>query len=149
MGVEGVIMDISNDYMINAINSSQQQTVKDNTVLTQQDFLKILAAEISNPSFSGESGSSGQSDFMGPMLQMNLIDQMTELNNAMQHTMVMSHQQQALSLVGKEVTVAGSGDELVTGIVEKVRFSDGFASLQIAGVEYNLSSIVEVGEAND
>lgn len=151
MGVEGETMNISNDFMIGALNRSQQEDVKNNTVLNQEDFLRILAAEISNPSFSDEGGggSGGQADFMGPMLQMNLIDQITELNNAMQHTMMMTQQQQALSLVGKEVTVAGAEDGLVTGQVEKVRFSNGFASLQIAGVEYNLSSIIEVGETND
>ena len=150
MGLEGVTMNISNDFMIGALNRSQQEDVKNNTVLNQEDFLRILAAEISNPSFSDEGGGSGgQADFMGPMLQMNLIDQITELNNAMQHTMMMTQQQQALALVGKEVTVAGAEDGLVTGQVEKVRFSNGFASLQIAGVEYNLSSIIEVGEASD
>lgn len=144
-------MNISNDFMIGALNRGQQQEVKDNTTLNQADFLRILAAEISNPSFSNEGGggSGGQADFMGPMLQMNLIDQITELNNVMQHTMLMTQQQQALSMVGKEVTVAGAEDGLVTGKVEKVRFSNGFASLQIAGVEYNLSSIIEVGETND
>lgn len=151
MGLEGVTMNISNDFMIGALNRAQQVDVKDNAVLNQQDFLRILAAEISNPSFSGEGsgGSGGQADFMGPMLQMNLIDQITELNNAMQQTMFMSQQQQALSLVGKEVTVAGDGEGFVTGQVEKVRFSNGFASIQIDGVDYNLSNIIEVGEAND
>lgn len=140
-------MNISNDYMIGALNRVQQQDVKDNTVLDQQDFLRILAAEISNPSFSDEGGgSSSQTDFMGPMLQMNLIDQITELNKAMQNTMLMSQQQQALALVGKKVTVAGQTDGLVTGQVDKVRFSNGYASIQINGVEYNLSNVIEVGE---
>ena len=138
--------------MIGAVNRAQAEKVKDNTVLDQTDFLKILAAEISNPSFSDEGGGSGgQADFMGPMLQMNLIDQITELTSAMQNTMMMTQQQQALTLVGQEVKLAGKDSGFVSGVVEKVRFSNGFASIQIKGDsnEYNLSDILEVGVAND
>lgn len=145
-------MNISNDFMIGAVNRAQAEKVKDNTVLSQTDFLKILAAEISNPSFSDEGGGSGgQADFMGPMLQMNLIDQITELTSAMQNTMMMTQQQQALTLVGQEVKLAGKDSGFVSGVVEKVRFSNGFASIQIKGDsnEYNLSDILEVGVAND
>ena len=145
-------MNINNDFMIGALNRVQAEEVKDNTVLNQTDFLRILAAEISNPSFSDEgSGSGGQADFMGPMLQMNLIDQITELTSAMQSTMMMTQQQQALTLVGQEVKLAGKDSGFVSGVVEKVRFSNGFASIQIKGDrnEYNLSDILEVGVAND
>lgn len=140
-------MNISNDFMIGAINRAQQSDIKDNTVLNQQDFLRILAAEISNPSFSEEGGGSGgNTDFMGPMLQMNLIDQITDLNTAMQNSMMITQQQQALTLVGKEVTVAGPTDGFVTGQVDKVRFSNGYASIQINGQNFNMSDIIEVGE---
>ena len=153
MGIEGVIMNISNDYMIGALNRAEQVEKKDNAALSQQDFLRILAAEISNPSFSDEGGggSGGQADFMGAMLQMNLIDQITELNKSMQNKMFMSQQQQALSLVGKEVTLAGKDDGLVTGVVQTVRFKDGFASFEIDGSAqiYNLGDIISVGEVDD
>ncbi len=76
---------------------------------------------------------------------MNMLDQMMELTTSIQNTMMMTQQQQALSLVGKEVTVAGLEEGLVTGIVDKVRFSNGFATIQIDGVNYNLNNIIEVG----
>ena len=143
-------MNINNDFMIGALNRVQAEEVKDNTVLNQTDFLRILAAEISNPSFSDEGGGSGgQADFMGPMLQMNLIDQITELTSAMQNTMMMTQQQQALTLVGQEVKLAGKDSGFVSGVVEKVRFSNGFASILVNGEDYNLSDILEVGVAND
>lgn len=148
--MKGVKMEVSNEFMIGAVNRIQSETTKSNTVIDQEDFLQILAAEISNPSFSDSgSGSGGQTDFMGSILQINMLDQMTELTSAIQNTMLMTQQQQALSLVGKEVTVAGQEDGLVTGNVEKVRFSNGFASIQVNGVEYNLNDIIEVGEPND
>lgn len=134
--------------MIGSINQMTTDTQKSNAVISQEDFLRILAAEINNPSFDGGEGggSGGQTDFMGQLIQMNMLDQMTELTTSIQATMLMTQQQQALSMVGKQVTVAGNEEGMVSGIVDKVRFSNGFATIQINGVEYSLSSIIEVGE---
>lgn len=141
-------MKIPNEFMIGSINQMTSDTQKSNAVISQEDFLRILAAEISNPSFDGGEGggSGGQTDFMGQLIQMNMLDQMTELTTSIQATMLMTQQQQALSMVGKQVTVAGNEEGMVSGVVDKVRFSNGFATIQINGVEYSLSSIIEVGE---
>lgn len=143
-------MNIHNDFMIGALNRVQSEEVKSNTDLDQEDFLKILAAEISNPSLPGsESGSGGsQTDYMGTLLQMNLLEQVTDLTTAVQDTAMMTQQQQAISLMGKEVTLAGEDTGFTTGQVESVRFSNGFASIQVNGSEYNLSDIIEVGGSN-
>lgn len=144
-------MDINNEMMIGSVNRNRIEQPKDNTVLDQEDFLKILAATISNPPFpggGGDGGAGGEMDFMSQMMQMNLLDQVTELTTTIQSTMVMTHQQQALSLVGKNVTVTGSESEVITGIVDKIRFTpEGVATIEINGVEYNLQNVTEVGEA--
>lgn len=141
-------MKIPNEFMIGSVNQLMTETHKSNTVINQEDFLRILAAEISNPSFDGggDGGSGGQTDFMGQLVQMNMLDQMTELTTSIQSTMLMTQQQQALSMVGKQVTVSGQDEGLVSGVVDKVRFSNGFATIQVNGVEYSLNSILEVGE---
>ena len=142
-------MDINNNYLIGSLNRVQSNEAKNNVVLNQEDFLKILAAEISNPSFSddGGGGSGSKTDYMSSILQMNLLDQITELSTTMQNTMLMTQQQQALSLVGKQVTVAGKTDGLVKGQVETDRFSNGFASIRVGGIDYNLIDVIEVGES--
>ena len=141
-------MNISNDYVIGSLNQLTNETQKNNAVLDQEGFLKVLAAEISNPSFSDSgSGSGSQTDYMSQILQMNMLDQMTNLTTAIETTMLMTQQQQALSLVGKEVTVAGHEEGLVTGVVEKVRFSNGYATIRIDGIDYNLNHVIEVGES--
>lgn len=140
-------MNIQNEGMIRGLDQVSSSGVQNNAVISQEDFLKILAAEISNPSFdSSGSGSGSQTDFMGQLIQLNMLDQMTELTGTVQTTMLMTQQQQALSLVGKEVTVAGVEDELIIGIVEKVNFANGFATIQINGQKYNIGNILEVGE---
>lgn len=140
-------MKIPNEFMIGSIEQLTAEPTKSNTVIDQEDFLKILAAEISNPPIdSGDGGSGSNTDFMGQLIQMNMLDQMTELTSAIQSTMLMTQQQQALSMVGQQVTVAGHEEGLVTGTVEKVRFSNGYATIQVNGLEYNLNSLIEVGE---
>lgn len=146
MGLKGAYMRIPSEFLIGSVNQASTEQQTSNAMLDQEGFLKIIAAEISNPSFDGGDGGSGsQTDFMGQLIQMNMLDQMTELTTSIQNTMMMTQQQQALSLVGKEVTVAGLEEGLVTGIVDKVRFSNGFATIQIDGVNYNLNNIIEVG----
>lgn len=144
-------MEVSNDFLIGTVNRIQAEKTKSNAEIDQEGFLKILAASLSNPPVpgSGGEGSGNQTDFLGQMLQINLLDQITALTTNMEHTMLMNQQQQALSLVGKEVTVAGEDANLVTGMVEKVRFSQGFASISINGNEYNLSDIIEVGVSSN
>lgn len=143
-------MKIPNESMIGSTKQVRTETQKSNGMISQEDFLRIIAAEISNPSFDGgEGGSGSKTDFMGQLIQMNMLDQMTELTTSIQSTMIMTQQQQALSMVGKYVTVAGHEEGMVSGVVDKVRFSNGFATIQIDGVEYSLGSIIEVGEKTD
>lgn len=144
-------MDINKHMVVGAVNQNKVEQPKDNAVLNQDDFLKILAATISNPPIpgsGGDGGAGGEMDFMSQMMQMNLLDQVTELTSTIQSTMVMTQQQQALSLVGKKVTVAGDESKVITGIVDKIRFTpEGIATLEIAGVEYNLQNVTSVEEA--
>lgn len=142
-------MDILNDYLVGANNQVNNTQKKNNAMLDQEGFLKIIAAEISNPSFDGEGGSGSQTDFMGPLIQLSMLDQMSVLTSSIQSTMMMTQQQQALSLVGKQVKVLGLEEGFVVGTVEKARFSNGLASLQIDGTNYSLNDVVEVGDAID
>lgn len=141
---------INNNFRIGSLkNQKEGQEVKDNAVLDQDDFLKIIAANISNPPIPGSEGGSGsETDFMGQMIQMNLLEQVTDLTESIQSTMLMTHQQQALSLVGKQVSVTGEEDEIIQGVVDKIRFTpNGMATVQINGEEYYLQDVTEVSKS--
>lgn len=143
-------MRIPHEFMIGELKSNRSDIRDDNSFLSQEDFLKILAAELSNPSFDmGEGGGSGgNTDYMGQLIQMNMLDQMSELTTSIQSTMLMTQQQQALSLVGQTVKVLGE-DDFIIGVVDKVSFKNGFATIQINGKEYSLNDVIEVGEVDD
>jgi flagellar basal-body rod modification protein FlgD len=117
-----------------------------NSDLDMEQFLYIIANAMSMPSFDGASGGGGgETDYIGQMVQFGVLNQMQELNNTMQATVLMSQQQQAMGLVGKEVTLATQEASLITGTVEKVRFTHGYATIVVDGKEYNMNDVLEVG----
>ena len=79
------------------------------------------------------------------MVQFGMLNAMEDLNSSMQTNMLMSQQQQALGLIGKNVTLGTEEAELISGKVEKVRFDNGYATLQIDGETYQLNDVIEVG----
>ena len=146
-------MDIPANFNIGSVNSIIGTKQKSNSELSSEDFLKIMAASISNPPISGgEGGGSsdgGSSDYISQIVQFNMVDQLTALTETTTNNMLMMQQQQGLDMLGKEVKVLDE-TTFVTGTVEKVKFTQGYATLQINGTEYSLNDVVEVGvPAND
>lgn len=128
----------------------QDADVRQNSDLDMEQFLYIIANAMSMPSFDGDGGGGGgETDYIGQMVQFGVLNQMQELTQTMQSSMLMSQQQQAMSLVGKEVTLAGDESRIVTGEVERVRFSQGYATLVVNGNEYNLNDVIEVGVSSN
>lgn len=142
-------MEIPKQSLMGDINPYGAQTQKkSNGELTMDDFLKIMAATISNPSMSGEGGES-QTDFMMQMATFSQMEQMSNMNDVLSATMLMVQQQQAISLSGKTVTVWSEEDGEISGVVEKVKFSKGYATIQVNGKEYNLSDVLEIGGVSE
>lgn len=146
-------MDIPTNFTIGSTESIRESKQKTNAELSSEDFLKIVAASISNPPISsGEGGGSsdgGSGDYISQIVQFNMVDQLTALTETVTTNMLMMQQQQGLDMLGKEVKVLDE-TTFVTGTVEKVRYTEGYATLQINGKEYALNDVVEVGvEANE
>ena len=141
-------MDFPTDFMMGSVNNISS-TKKNNTELSTEDFLQIMAASIKMPSVPGEGGSSsggGETDYLAQLAQFNTLDQLTTVSETLNMNVLMTQQQQALSLLNKEVKVAGAESGFVTGTVDKVKFDQGYATIQIDGKDYTLNDILEVGE---
>lgn len=141
-------MEINDNFMIGSINQIKNTEKPDNMHIDQEGFLRIMAASISNPSMSGGGEGESQTDYLGQIAQFNMLDQLGQVATTLQNTMLMTQQQQAINLVGKDVTLAGEDAQLVNGVVEKVRFSNGYATILVNGVEYGLNNLIEIGVAN-
>lgn len=143
-------MNISKHAFIGERQTAEAQATKNkaNGSMDMDDFMKIMAATISNPSLSGEN-SENPSDFMMQMATFTQMEQMSDMSDVLGATMMMVQQQQAISLSGKTVTLLSDGVERVEGIVEKVKFGNGYATIQVNGKEYNLNDIIEMGEGGE
>ena len=118
--------------------------------LSVNDFLRIMAAEMSNQTPFGDSGGGGGSktDYITQMAQFTMLEQMGEMAESINVLALMNQQQYTIGLIGKEVTVT-DGDEELVGIVEKVRFQDGYAVAIVNGKEYNLGSIISISDKEE
>lgn len=143
-------MDIPSQMMIGSLESvTPAEETKANSDLDMEEFLYIISNAMSMPSLDGGSGGGGnETDYIGQMVQFGMLDQMQALTETMQTTMLMTQQQQALSMVGKEVSLKTEADQLEKGVVEKVRFDSGYATIQVNGKTYSMNAIVEAGPAS-
>ncbi|WP_319469831.1 FLgD tudor-like domain-containing protein [uncultured Trichococcus sp.] len=139
-------MDITPNFTIGSTEQLVSNKSQSNSDLSMDDFLQIMAAAIKMPAMSEEGGSSGGStDYMAQMIQFSTMEQLKDLTESLNTTMLMTQQQQALAMIGKTVTVTGA-ESIVTGVVDKVKFSNGFATLMIGGKDYYLNDIQSIGE---
>ncbi|HAE61908.1 MAG TPA: flagellar basal body rod modification protein [Eubacteriaceae bacterium] len=120
------------------------QTEQRNDFMDVQSFLKIMTAQLQNLDPMGEN-SADSGEYISQMAQFTMLEQMNSLASSLQNLSVLSQQQLSFSLVGKTATVY-DGDKEVTGIVEKVRYSEGYAYPVIGGREYSMGMVTEVGE---
>ena len=130
-----------------SLQTSSTATSKKSNNIQMDDFLKILSASMSNPPLGGDSGSSGGSngtDYISQLVQFTTLEQLQSLGENLEHTMMMSQQQQAIGMIGKEVKLA-DGATLVTGTIDKVKFANGFATIEVNGKDYYMSNIMEIG----
>jgi flagellar basal-body rod modification protein FlgD len=134
--------DITTRSVAGIAQTSSTETKRASDI-SMDDFLKILAATMSNPSFSGES-SGGGTDYISQLVQFTTLEQLNELSETVMTSVILQQQQQAFGLINKEVTVV-DGEEKITGVIEKVRFSNGYATIVVNGKEYNMSAIDEIG----
>lgn len=139
-------MNIPSNMMIGSLNAIQpEEQTKQNSDLDMEQFLQIISSAMSMPSFDGGGGGGGsETDYIGQMVQFGMLNAMNDLSETMQTNLLMGQQQQALSLVGKEVTITSEDDQLVMGPVEKVRFDNGYATLQVNGITYDMNDVIEV-----
>lgn len=116
---------------------------KDNSTLTQEDFLKLMITELTNQDMNNTADTS------------QMVNQMTQFSNmqAMQEMLSYSKTSYAMSLVGKTVTASRftvSGElDTTTGKIDKVSLVDDEYVFYIGSKRYTLSQIMSVQDSND
>ena len=139
-------MEIRN-YAANTTSTGQSNGMPQQQ-LSVNDFLQIMAAEIRNqsPFGGGEGGGGSNTSYLTQMAQFTTLEQLGGIAESINVLALMNQQQYTFGLIGKEVTVM-DGDDKITGIVEKVKFQNGYAVIQVNDKNYTLGAIIEVGNA--
>ncbi|NLN14078.1 MAG: flagellar basal body rod modification protein [Tissierellia bacterium] len=127
--------------IFNTTNSASNAAEEARSKLSIDDYLQIMAAELKNQNPFSSGGSNA--DYLAQMVQFTTLEQLSQISDRLNILTLMNQQQYTFSLIGKEVTVM-DGEEEITGIVEKVKFQNGYAVIQVNNKDYNLGSLVEV-----
>ena len=136
----GSIAQVPVDYA-----SAYQAKKRTQLELDTETFLQLIVAQIQNQDVLGMGDSGGSSnssgDYVNQLLQMTLVQSISDM-------MDMSTTSYAMSMVGKEVTVAkidGTNVEAVTGVVSGVSLYGDEPILHVNGEQYKLSQVMTVG----
>jgi flagellar basal-body rod modification protein FlgD len=131
-------------YGIGSVTTAQTQTTTDKGSLNVDDFLKLMTAQLQNLDPMGEN-STDSSEYISQMSQFTMLEQLGNVTESLNNLSVLSQQQISFSLVGKTATV-NDGENEIQGLVEKVRYRNGYAYPVINGTEYPMSMVSEIGE---
>lgn len=130
---------------------------KDNQTLGKDDFLKLLVTQLK---YQDPLNPMEDRDFIAQTAQFSSLEQMQNLNTNLevglknllnlQYEMLLNFNSwqatlSGLNLVGKEVIGIDAEGNIVTGIVERVKFTEQGPFALVEGKEIALGDITEIG----
>jgi flagellar basal-body rod modification protein FlgD len=128
---------------VTATTGSVQQ-VESNDALGKNDFLNILAAQLQ---FQDPMEGSDNSEYIAQLAQFSSLEQMENLNTSLNELKGNQNLLYGSMLIGKMVDIAFN-NEMVSGVVDRVKLTDSVLKLVVAGEEYEANDVVAL-EGND
>ena len=132
MAVTGV-----NYSSVTASDTSGTTKQKTNNELGKDDFLQLLVTQLQH---QDPLAPMEDKDFIAQMAQFTSLEQMKNMNNAVQIT-------QATSYIGKQVTWADSQGTEQTGIVTAIRIVNSEPKVMIGETAIEMKKIMSVTDA--
>jgi flagellar basal-body rod modification protein FlgD len=126
------------DSQIDSFNKSLGRRAK--TVLDREDFLQILITQLTH---QDPTSPMEDREFVAQMAQFSTLEQMINMGDDMARVSSLIAKSQAYALLGKHVMI-GSGDGVVSGVVEEVRGTD-FPQVLVNGRFYDFQNVEAVG----
>ena len=131
MAVTGV------NYSSGTASSTSTSTTKTNNELGKDDFLQLLVTQLQH---QDPLAPMEDKEFIAQMAQFTSLEQMKNMNNAVQIT-------QATSYIGKQVTWADSQGIEQRGIVTAIRIVNSEPKVMIGSESLELKKIMSVTDA--
>lgn len=115
--------------VIGGISSAQQGSAAVQTSLGQEEFLKILLAQLQ---FQDPLKPLDNQQFLAQLAQFSALAQTSQLNDRVDTLLTIQATNQSIGLIGKTVEVQSiTGDAPSVGTVTSLSFSDGQPSLTV------------------
>lgn len=99
-------------------------------VLDKDGFLRLLVGQLRQ---QDPMNAKGSDELMAQMTQLSMLEQVTNLTKANENLVQRMDHSQALQLIGRTVTYLKEDGTTAEGVVERVDFSDGEATLTVNG----------------
>ena len=131
MAVTGV------NYSSGTASSTSTSTTKTNNELGKDDFLQLLVTQLQH---QDPLAPMEDKEFISQMAQFTSLEQMKNMNNAVQIT-------QATSYIGKQITWADSQGTEQKGIVTAIRIVNSEPKVMIGETAIEMKKIMSVTEA--
>jgi len=108
--------------------------------LDKDAFLLLLVEQLKNQDPMSPQDSN---DFMAQMAQFSILEQLTNLHEEMAKLRSFQEMSSASALIGRQVKIR-SGEEEISGRVEKVTLASDGVQVVVNGSGYSLDSVTEV-----
>ena len=134
---------VTSAYGANTQSVTHTTDSKASQALDMTDFLQLMVATFQNQSIDN---TADISDMMNQMVQMSVVQTVTNLNTLITNTMNQSY---AASLLGKEVTISqqsGRNVTNITGVVTGTGLYNGDQVVYIGDKRYALTDVIGVGK---
>ena len=125
------------NYSSGTASTTDASTTKANNELGKDDFLQLLVTQLQH---QDPLAPMEDKEFIAQMAQFTSLEQMKNMNNAVQIT-------QATSYIGKQVTWADSQGTEQTGIVTAIRIVNSEPKVMIGEESIELKKIMSVTDA--
>lgn len=110
--------------------------------LNKDAFLKLLVTQLQ---YQDPSNPMDNREFISQMAQFSSLEQMTNVRDGLDVLTQMQISTQALTLVGREVSLSNPGGGApISGKVDEVKFMGGQPRLVVDGKDYGLSDVLSV-----
>ncbi|HEY3397663.1 MAG TPA: flagellar hook capping FlgD N-terminal domain-containing protein [Armatimonadota bacterium] len=121
--------------------SSTQSATPTNTIVGNQDFMKLLIAQLQQ---QDPLDPMKPSDFMGQLAQLQTVSQLSTVGDQLSQLNAGQNRSGPLSLLGRQVAWSDDQGASHQGQVEEVRLSDSASQLVVGGQLVNWSQIQSV-----
>ena len=123
-----------------------QNTVRENSLLSQEEFFDIMIAELTH---QDPLEPMDNREFLSQLTQLQSLDVLSRLADGIESLILGQQISSAGALIGRDVSGVTNGGTLVTGTVERVIVEDGVVFLGIGDATLPLANVHEVTDSQE